>query len=257
MDYMKTNQSSWDKRTLIHVKSDFYDLEGFISGASSLREIELAELAGVKGQKLLHLQCHFGLDTLSWARKGAIATGVDFSPVAIEKANEIKAKIKVHAEFICSDVYEFGKNVLPEYDIVFTSYGAICWLQYLDKWAQTIANSLKPNGVFYMADFHPANDLVTGSPYFHSSTPDIEDEGTYTENCDGKKSTLVSWAHPVSEILNALINAGIRIDHFHEFPFSPYDCFDDLEEREKGRFYLTKSGNDVPLVYSIKGTRIA
>lgn len=257
MDYIKVNQDSWDKRAKIHISSEFYDVEGFISGASSLTEIELSELGNVGGKKLLHLQCHFGLDTLSWAREGAIVTGVDLSPVAIEKADEIRDRVKVQGNFICSDVYEFGKSTQAEYDIVFTSYGAICWLPYLDQWAQVIANNLKPNGVFYMADFHPIHDFVLGYSYFHSATPDIEEEGTYTENCDGEKSTFITWAHPISGILNSLINAGIKIDHFNEYPFSPHNCFEGLDEREKGRFYLTKSGNDVPLVYTIRGTKIA
>jgi len=257
VEHIKINQESWDKRTKIHVSSDFYDVKGFVSGSSSLTEIELSELGNVSKKKLLHLQCHFGLDTLSWAREGAIVTGVDFSPVAIEKANEIKNQVKLQANFICSDVYEFGKGVHPDFDIAFTSYGTICWLPHLDNWAKTIANSIKPNGIFYMADFHPIHDLVSGYSYFHSSTPDIEQEGTYTENCDGKKSTLITWAHPISEILNSLIKAGIKIDHLNEYPFSPYNCFDGLDEREKGRFYLAKSGNDVPLIYTIKGTKTA
>lgn len=257
MEHIKINQESWDKRTKIHVSSDFYDVKGFVSGSSSLTEIELSELGNVSEKKLLHLQCHFGLDTLSWAREGAIVTGVDLSPVAIEKANEIKNQVKLQANFICSDVYEFGKGVQPNFDIAFTSYGTICWLPHLDNWAKTIANSIKPNGIFYMADFHPIHDLVSGYSYFHSSTPNIEQEGTYTENCDGKKSTLITWAHPISEILNSLIKAGIKIDHLNEYPFSPYNCFDGLEEREKGRFYLAKSGNDVPLIYTIKGTKTA
>jgi len=257
VEHIKINQASWDKRTKIHVSSDFYDVKGFVSGSSSLTEIELSELGNVKEKKLLHLQCHFGLDTLSWAREGAIVTGVDLSPVAIEKANEIKNQVKLQANFICSDVYEFGKGVQPNFDIAFTSYGTICWLPHLDNWAKTIANSIKPNGIFYMADFHPIHDLVSGYSYFHSSTPNIEQEGTYTENCDGKKSTLITWAHPISEILNSLIKAGIKIDHLNEYPFSPYNCFDGLEERETGRFYLAKSGNDVPLIYTIKGTKTA
>jgi len=257
VEHIKINQESWDKRTKIHVSSDFYDVKGFVSGSSSLTEIELSELGNVSEKKLLHLQCHFGLDTLSWAREGAIVTGVDLSPVAIEKANEIKNQVKLQANFICSDVYEFGKGVQPNFDIAFTSYGTICWLPHLDNWAKTIANSIKPNGIFYMADFHPIHDLVSGYSYFHSSTPNIEQEGTYTENCDGKKSTLITWAHPISEILNSLIKAGIKIDHLNEYPFSPYNCFDGLEEREKGRFYLAKSGNDVPLIYTIKGTKTA
>lgn len=253
MDYVKINRDSWNERTKIHVLSNFYDVKGFIAGASSLTEIELAEVGAVEGKKLLHLQCHFGLDTLSWARKGAIVTGVDLSPIAIEKANQIKHETKLEGDFVCADIYAFGESVQPEYDIVFTSYGALCWLPCLEKWASTIANSLKSGGVFYIAEFHPVYDLVAGYSYFHSSTPDIEAEGTYTENCDGKKHTLVTWAHPLSEVINALIKAGISIDHVNEFPFSPYNCFEGLEEREKGKYYLAKSGYDVPLVFTIKG----
>jgi len=255
LDYIKTNQQSWDKRTKIHVRSEFYDVEGFLAGSSSLREIELSELDDVNGKKLLHLQCHFGLDTLSWAREGAIVTGVDLSPVAIEKANELKRTSKLNGKFICSDIYDFGNKSAAKYDIVFTSYGSICWLPDLKQWAKVIASSLKPNGIFYMADFHPIQTLESGYRYFHSSKPNIEEEGTYTENCDGKKSTLVSWSHPISEILNSLIEAGVKIDCFNEYPFSPYNCFEGLEERQKGRFYLTKLGNDMPLVYTIKATK--
>jgi len=192
MDYLDINKKSWDKRTKTHVSSDFYDVKGFMSGSSSLTEIEQSELIEVSGKKLLHLQCQFGLDTLSWARKGALVTGVDLSPVAIEKANEITRKVGLKANFICSDVHDFGDRVQPEYDTVFTSYGTVCWLPNLDKWAQTIVNSLKPNGAFYMVDFHPIHDLISGYSYFHSATPDIEEEGTYTENCDGTKSTLIT-----------------------------------------------------------------
>ncbi len=254
-DYLQSNRDTWDKRTQIHIRSKFYDVAGFLAGKTSLQEIERAELVDVAGKKLLHLQCHFGLDTLSWARKGAIVTGVDLSPIAIEQAQSLATQAGLQARFICADVFDFGLTVHADYDIVFTSYGTICWLPCLTQWAHTIANSLKPGGVFYMADFHPIFDLISGYTYFHSVQADVEEEGTYTENCNGETTTTMTWAHAISDILNALINAGISITTFNEFTYSPYNCFDGLTERESGRYYASHCGNDVPLVYSITGIK--
>ena len=256
MNYLETNKITWDKRTKIHVDSKLYNVKGFLDGGCSLREIETSEMGSVKGKRLLHLQCHFGLDTLSWARKGAIVTGVDFSPVAIEQANQIKKSVNIDAQFICSDVYEFGEKESNGYDIVFTSYGVLCWLPSLSLWAKTIAKHLKPGGRFYMVEFHPVHDLFSGYSYFHSSEPDVEEASTYTENSGNKKSTMITWAHPLSEVINALITAGIRILRVNEFPFSPYNCFDGLEEKEQGRFYFVDSKHEIPMVYSILGDHI-
>ncbi len=134
-DYFEMNRVGWDKRAAAHFDSSFYDLPGFLAGQTSLREIELAELDDVSGQSLLHLQCHFGMDTLSWARMGAICTGVDISPVAIHKAKALAQTLTLDAEFVCTDVYSFQRSGASPYDIVFTSYGAICWLPDLKRWA--------------------------------------------------------------------------------------------------------------------------
>jgi SAM-dependent methyltransferase len=255
MDYLKINKTAWDKRTKIHLSSEFYNLKGFLKGENILKEIELAELNNIEDKSLLHLQCHFGLDTLSWARLGASVTGVDLSPVAIDQANEIKQKVNLDAQFICSDIYQFGEKNTKQYDIVFTSYGALCWLPSLAKWAETVVSSLKLGGRFYIVEFHPIYDLVSGYTYFHQDEPDIEEEGTYTENNNGETTTLATWGHPLSDVINALIRVGIQIDHVNEFPFSPHNCFDGLEQREKGRYYMTDSQHDIPLVYSILGTK--
>lgn len=255
MDPITINQKAWDKRTAIHVASEMYDVEGFLGGANKLKEIELGELPEVAGKRLLHLQCHFGLDTLSWARKGALVTGVDFSPVAIEKANELKEKAGLEARFICSDISEYGKTASPQFDIVFASYGALCWLPDLKDWAETVSKSLKPGGQVLLVEFHPIHDITSGYAYFHSMDPDVDEGGTYTENCPGEKMTMATWAHPLSEAINSLIDAGIRIDHVNEYPFSPHNCFDGLEEREPGRFYVSNAKHPPPLVYSIKGTK--
>ncbi len=257
MDYIKTNKASWDKRTGTHVTSKFYDVKGFLEGKCVLNSIELSELGDVSGKELLHLQCHFGLDTLSWARRGAVVTGVDLSSAAIAMANEIKAKAGLKATFICSDLYHYGAIANTAYDIVFTSYGVVCWLPCIKQWAEVVTKSLNPGGTFYMAEFHPVYDIAAGYSYFHNSQPDITAEGTYTENNSGEKSTFVTWTHPLSDVINALISAGIKIEQLNEYPYSPYNCFDGMEEREQGKFYISQAGHDIPLIYTIKGTKSA
>ncbi|WP_076413971.1 bifunctional 2-polyprenyl-6-hydroxyphenol methylase/3-demethylubiquinol 3-O-methyltransferase UbiG [Shewanella sp. UCD-KL12] len=262
MDYLAINQSAWNKRTQTHVASKFYDVEGFLSGKCALQEIEVSELA-VKGKSLLHLQCHFGLDTLSWARRGAEVTGIDLSSTAIEKAQELAHKTGLEAEFICTDVYGTSKQLSKQYDIVFTSYGALCWLPDLDQWAQVVKSCLKEDGQFYMVEFHPLEALFDGYSYFAQAEPDVDVEGTYTENCSGEKDTLITWPHSISDIVNALLRAGLKLDHYNEFDFSPYNCFAGLNEEvvtqtsgeQVLRYYMEHKAQRVPLTYSISATK--
>lgn len=255
-DYFEMNRAGWDRRAVAHFDSNFYDLAGFLAGETSLREIELAELGDVSGKSLLHLQCHFGMDTLSWARKGAICTGVDLSPVAIQKAQELAQELKLNSKFVCTDVYSFQRPDSAPYDIVFTSYGAVCWLPDLNRWAEVVASNLAVGGRFYIAEFHPIYDLLAGYSYFTQVQPDVDEEGTYTENGAESIAKLATWAHPMSSVINALLNVGIQIERVSEFPFSPYNCFEGMVEREPGRFYLSHKGNDVPIVYSITGRKV-
>jgi len=257
MNYFEMNREGWDRRTKTHFESEFYDVSGFLNGKTSLQEIELAELTNVSGRSLLHLQCHFGLDTLSWARLGAKCTGVDISPVAIDKARYLNEQCGLDARFVCSDVYSFRRDTSEPFEMVFTSYGSICWLPDLDKWARVVSSNLGPGGTFYMAEFHPVFDLLSGYPYFGSDKPDIEEVGTYTENSADVHTTEATWAHPLSRVIGSLIKAGIEIGCVNEYPFSPYNCFKDMDEREPGRFYISHKGQDIPLVYSITGKKIA
>ncbi|GAA5218287.1 class I SAM-dependent methyltransferase [Corallincola platygyrae] len=257
-DYLATNRNAWNARAAIHLKSEFYQLDRFLAGESSLSEIEQRHLGPIDGHKLLHLQCHFGQDTLSLARLGAHVTGVDLSEVAIDRARKLATQTQLEAQFICQDLYSFGEKATPEFDQVFTSYGVVCWLPDIERWAQTVAASLKPGGKFYIAEFHPIYDLIAGYSYFHHEQPDVEEEVSYGDdksNPEAAKQTIMVWSHPLSDVINALIRAGIRIDELHEYPYSPYPCFDKLEERESGRFYLQGHKHDVPLVYVIKGTK--
>lgn len=220
-----------------------------------LSKLGLAELTDVGGRRLLHLQCHFGLDTLSWARLGAECTGVDISPVALGKARQLNERTGLNAQFVCTDVYNYSRGDAAPFDIVFTSYGAICWLPDLDRWAQLVTSNLAVGGTLYMAEFHPVYDLLTGYSYFEQDEPDVEEEETYTENSGELKTPMAVWSHPISRVVNALVNAGITIQRLNEHPFSPYNCFEGLTEREPGRFYLVHKGQDVPLVYTITGHR--
>jgi hypothetical protein len=182
---------------------------------------------------------------------------VDLSPAAIGRAKELAIRAGLEAEFICSEICAFERSGSQPYDIVFTSYGAVCWISDLERWADIISTNLAIGGTFYMAEFHPVYDLLAGYSYFSRLEPDVEEEASYTENASEIVAEFAVWAHPFTDVVNALIGAGIRIDRLNEFPFSPYNCFEGLEEREPGRFYLAHGGHDAPLVYSVTGTKIA
>ncbi len=256
MDHIQSNKHSWNQRVETHFNSKFYDVPGFLAGQSSLNDIELAGLTAVKGKSLLHLQCHFGLDSLSWARLGATVTGVDISDQAITKAIELNKKTDLDADFICADVIDYGTQSNQLFDIVYTSYGAICWMSNIKLWAQTVAQKLHKGGHFYMAEFHPIADLMGGYSYFHQAKPDIESEGTYTENCDGSKHEFAVWTHTIADVISALIEAGLQIQAIKEFDYSPYNCFAGMQEKQTGRFYLEHKEQHVPLVYSILAKKL-
>ena len=183
-NYIKKNKTLWNKRTDYHFNSEFYDVDNFINGKSSLNDIELDLLGDIKNKTILHLQCHFGQDTLSLARLGAIVTGVDLSDNAINKAKELAVKLNSNARFICCDVYDLPEHLKEKFDIVFTSYGTIGWLPDLNKWARLIADFLKPGGTFILVEFHPFlwifdNDFNNVEYSYFKSEPIVELEKEY------------------------------------------------------------------------------
>ncbi|MEM9921253.1 MAG: class I SAM-dependent methyltransferase, partial [Bacteroidota bacterium] len=155
-NYLAVNKESWNKRAVVHYDSEFYDNASFLAGRSSLNPIELELLGDVTNKSILHLQCHFGQDTLSLARLGAQVTGIDLSDQAIEKAKLLSAESGVPATFLCCDLYSLPTQLDQQFDIVFTSYGTISWLPDLDRWADVVAHFIKPGGRFVFAEFHPA-----------------------------------------------------------------------------------------------------
>ena len=266
-EYAEANRRHWDEVVPIHVSSEMYDVAGFKAGESRLKAVELEELGDVRGKSLLHLQCQFGLDTLSWAREGAVVTGVDFSAPAIKAARALAGETGIDARFVVSDVFALPKNLDGTFDIVFTSYGALNWLRDMDAWARVAAHFVRPGGMLYLAEFHPfasvfddapdVTELRVHYPYFASGEPvRSEDDGTYTNREASVENKLTyDWPHPISEVLTALIDAGLRIEFLHEFPFSMYQFLPFTEVVADKKVRLTKHDGCVPLLYSIKATK--
>ncbi len=260
-DYIAINKNSWNKKTEVHVNSEFYDNENFIKGKSSLNKIELDLLGDIKGKSILHLQCHFGQDTISLSRLGAKTTGVDLSDKAIETAKELAVKTSADADFICCDVYDLPQHLDQKFDIVFTSYGTIGWLPDMDKWANIVSQFLKPNGKFIFVEFHPVVWMFDdsfekiGYNYFNAE-PIIETfDGTYADKNAPITQDYVSWNHPISEVVNSLINCGLEINSLNEFDYSPYNCFDETVEIAPNKFRIKHLDNKIPMVYAIVATK--
>jgi 2-polyprenyl-3-methyl-5-hydroxy-6-metoxy-1,4-benzoquinol methylase len=255
------NKKAWNKRTAVHKDSAFYDLDTFKMGKSSLNKIELEELGDVTGKSLLHLQCHFGMDTMSWAREGANCAGVDLSDEAISLAKQINDELKLNTEFVCCNVYDLKQHLDKKFDIVFTSYGTIGWLPDLGAWAAIVSHFLKPGGTFYIADFHPVLWMMDENfekikyDYFNTETITEEISGTYTNRDAPIKSTEHSWNHPFSEIINALLKHNLQIQQFNEFTYSPYNCFNNLEQSTDGMWRIKGMHEKMPMMYSIKAVK--
>ena len=260
-DYTSINKQLWNNKVPIHFNSAFYDNENFIKGKSSLNQIELNLLGDIKGKSILHLQCHFGQDTISLARLGAEATGADFSEKAIDLAQSLAEKTETEATFICCDIYELDKYLDKQFDIVFTSYGTIGWLPDLDKWAKIVSQFLKQKGQFVFAEFHPVvwmynyNFEKVAYSYFNTG-PIIETEtGTYADKNAPITQETIGWNHSLGEVVSSLIKNGLEITSFEEFDYSHYNCFNETEEFEPGKFRIKHLGNKIPMVYAITATK--
>jgi SAM-dependent methyltransferase len=264
-DYLIANQKLWDAWTLEHEKSPFYDLEGFKQGKDRLRSIELAELGDVAGKSLLHLQCHFGMDTLAWARRGAKVTGVDLSEKSIALARSLSQELNISADFYCADIVQLPECLTGEFDIVFTSYGVLHWLRDLNQWGNVISHFLKPNGIFYMVEDHPTFRMFTtkekieiqlANPYFFSETPEqVEMTGSYATENQGETASFYIWNHSLGEVINALINAGLTLEFLHEFPYAARAKFPFMEKGSDGWWYLPKQYVQIPFLFSLQARK--
>lgn len=260
-NYIEINRQSWNNRTDAHLKSEFYDLDGFRNGKTSLNTIELNLLGDIEGKTILHLQCHFGQDTISLSRLGANVTGVDLSDKAIESAIQIAIDTNSNAKFICCDIYDLPNHLDQKFDIVYTSYGTIGWLPDLDQWANVISKFLKPGGHFIFVEFHPVvwmfddNFEKIAYRYFNSGATVETENGTYPDKKAPISQTYVMWNHGIGEVVNSLIKNGLTINTFDEFDYSPYNCFNKTIEFEQGKFRIVHLDNKIPMVYSLVTTK--
>ena len=259
--YLEITRQSWNQRTEVHLTSAFYDHENFLKGNSSLKNIETSLLGDIRGKSVLHLQCHFGQDTISLSRLGAEACGVDFSDKAIDAARQAAEDTKSGTEFICCDLYDLHQHLDKQFDIVFTSYGTIGWLPDLNKWAAIISRFLKPEGRFIFVEFHPVvwmfddNFRHIAYRYFNSGPLEETEEGTYAEKGADLKLEYVMWNHGLGEVMNSLLQNGLEILSLEEYDYSPYNCFNETEEYESGKFRIKHLGNNIPMLYSISAKK--
>jgi SAM-dependent methyltransferase len=274
-EYVEANRQLWDSWTGINLRSSLYGVEGFAAGhGRDLDPIDRAGPGDVRGKSLLHLQCHFGMDTIRWAGHGAMVTGVDFSPEAIAAARALAARMGVPATFVHSDVYELPSALDARFDVVFTSHGVLNWLPDLERWARVIAHFLVPGGIFYIVEIHPIvllfndrlkePDLRLLYPYFHGPAPIREEhDGCYAAPDAPIRSVEHVWLHTMSDIIGALLRAGLRIESFEEYPFLSWRFFPWMAQGADGRWRLPEheglplGPGSLPLMFSLRATRDA
>lgn len=267
---LAANRALWDAWTEVNLRSSLYDVEAFASGQRP-RDLDPIALAGpgdVRGRSLLHLQCHFGMDTIRWARHGAIVTGADFSPAAITAARALAARMGVAATFVQSDLYALPDVLDGRFDVVFTSHGVLGWLPDLERWARVIAHFLAPGGVFFIVEAHPVlmmfddrradRELRLLHPYFHGPEP-VRDESTgcYSDPDASFTSVEHVWLHRMADVIGALIRAGLRIESFEEYPYLGWAFFPWMERRADGWWHLPGQEGSLPLMFSLRARKDA
>jgi 2-polyprenyl-3-methyl-5-hydroxy-6-metoxy-1,4-benzoquinol methylase len=254
---VEVNRAMWDERVPIHVASAFYDLDGWKTGAENrlVAPFEEAEIGPVDGRRLCHLQCHIGKDTLTFARRGATVVGVDFSAPAVEAARRLATEIGVddRATFVQSTVEEARAHVDGDFDVVYTSWGALIWLPDLGPWARSIASLLRPGGFVYVADQHPMTSATYHRTYFPDGPLFDDTPGTYADlSAPTRVNEAYEWMHPMAEIVTSLADAGLRIDFLHEHRYLVWQDRPDMVQGDDGMWRLP--GDPYPQSFSLRAS---
>jgi SAM-dependent methyltransferase len=266
-EHRRANRAMWDDRTGIHLESTFYDVDGWLARAPGPRPREVDALGEVAGLRLVHLQCHFGLDTLTFARVGAQVTGVDFSLPAITAARDLarRAGLSERATFVQSDVYDATTALGgATFDIVYVSLGALCWLPDVDRWAGVVSDLLAPGGRLYLHDVHPAawaladDDVRFAYTYYQETGPFVEDsETTYTDSTRPIEHTRsYEWNHSLGEIVTALLARGLRITGLTEHDWTPWQRWPFLVEVDRHRWTTPPGMPRLPLTFTVLADRV-
>ncbi|MEP3112942.1 class I SAM-dependent methyltransferase [Nisaea sp.] len=271
-EYLEANQQKWNELAEVNFRSpgSDYDVQSFIAaadGVEGLNKTEREELGSVEGLDILHLQCHFGKDTIRLKRSGArSATGLDFSPVAIKHARALAVATDTDATFVEGNLYDAPKLIDGVFDLVYVTWGTICWLPDIEGWARVIAHFVKPGGRFYFLDQHPvvlSFDDHAPAPhepvydYFHKPDPiAIDDTSVYSdENATLKTMRSYEWTHPVGEVVTALVDAGLRIEYLHEFDTVTWKALAFMELCDDGLYRLPEGMPRLPMSYSISARK--
>jgi SAM-dependent methyltransferase len=265
-DYIAANRANWDERVPIHVASDFYDVERWLRERPQPRDRELEVLGDVSGLDVVHLQCHFGLDTLAFANAGARITGLDFSGAAIAEARSLaeRAGLGEQARFVEADVLRAAEALSPErYDIVYVSLGALCWLPSVKLWANQVAALLRPGGRLYLHDVHPLawaladEDLRVEHSYFEESEPYVDDSDATYADADARLRNARSyeWNHSIGEIVTAVLGEGLRVAALTEHDWTVWQRFPWLVETANHRWAPAHCRPRVPLTFTLLAVR--
>lgn len=263
--YIAGNQELWEEWSDINFRSAAYDVEGFKASPTPLDELIREGVGDVAGKSLLHLQCHFGKDTLRWALLGASVTGIDFSEKAIGFARQLADEMQIPATFIQSNIYDIPEVLQGQFDVVFTSYGVLGWLPDLDRWGALIGQFLKPGGVFYIIEGHPAmrvfddtdpQDLRIKYPYFHSEEPIVFEPtvGNYADQNAAVTTTEYYWQHSLADIINPLLRAGLHLDFLQEYPHLTWQALPFMVQTE-GYWRLPPEYPSFPLSFAIRAIK--
>jgi len=263
LDWRALNRANWDDRVPIHLASRTYDLAGFRAGREWLSPFELAEVGDVSGKRLVHLQCHIGLDVLSWARHGALASGLDFSAPAIEAARSLAAELDIPASFVVSEVYDAVAAFAGQrFDIVYASGGSLVWLPDIPRWAKTAAALLAPGGFLYLVDGHPfaqildeTDGAVVTHDYFNDGPQVKEYPWSYTDGSSPlEHARSVQFQHTVGQIVTAIAGAGLRIEFLHEHDFADFQRFESLQRQTDSTYRLPPGRPRIPMLFSLRAS---
>jgi SAM-dependent methyltransferase len=276
------NRLSWNEATKAHNSHKGDQAAWFRAGGSTLRQEELDLLGDLKGLRGVHLQCNSGQDTLSLARLGASMTGVDISDEAIAFAATLSQDSGIPASFVRSDVYDWLEQAAAageQFDLVFSSYGAICWLSNLDAWARGFAALLRPGGRYVTVDFHPIamiydEDWRPKYNYFMDGEHWTWEDGI-GDYVAASQTGLVFGAEPgigvqdfknpyrvhefqwtIAEVVSALTGAGLRLEALREYPYSNgARLFNEMKDLGGRRWGPPEGAPQIPLMYGLSARK--